>query len=304
MQPFPRTRRPVLGAACAALLIVGTVTAAHAQGVPGIDKNKCLAGKTKCVNKKIAGLLKCRANCQKNPKKCGAAQTKCETKVMDKFGGGAKPAKGCFAKLEAKEKLSKPESVCTTTGDTTAMEAKADAVVADLVATLEGGSPPFVDNGDGTVTNKVTGLQWEQKVPGSGCPHCVNDTYTWTATILGTVPDGTAFTSFLTTLNGGVTGVGDCDSSDGTTISGGFAGHCDWRLPTSVELQTILLEPFPCGTSPCIDPIFGPTASWSYWSSTTYVTPTSAWGVFFNDGFVFNDFKLGDSHVRAVRGGS
>ena len=37
---------------------------AQAQGVPGTDPNKCLAGKTKCVNKKAAGLFACRA-CQR-----------------------------------------------------------------------------------------------------------------------------------------------------------------------------------------------------------------------------------------------
>src|SRR5262249_27672856 len=37
------------------------------------------------------------------------------------------------------------------------------------------------------------------------------------------------------------------------------------------ELKTILLEPYGCGTSPCIDPIFGPTASNRYWSSSLSV---------------------------------
>jgi hypothetical protein len=74
-------------------------------------------------------------------------------------------------------------------------------------------------------------------------------------------------------------------SAGGTTISGCFAGHCDWRLPTSAELQTILLAPFPCGTNPCIDPIFGPTQSFDYWSATTFAgNPLSAWNVTFSDG--------------------
>ena len=71
-----------------------------------------------------------------------------------------------------------------------------------------------------------------------------------------------------------------------------FAGHNDWRLPSELgcngpgvwgppgytcgssdphELETILLEPYGCGTSPCIDPIFGPTASNRYWSSSLSV---------------------------------
>src|SRR5213594_3659825 len=96
----------------------------------------------------------------------------------------------------------------------------------------------FVDNGDGTVTDNETGLQWVQKVAGSSCPHCVNDTYTWSSSA---APDGSAFTSFLNTLNGGATGVGNCVSADGSTVTGGFNNHCDWRLPTIAELQTILL---------------------------------------------------------------
>lgn len=131
-----------------ATLLCGGPVLATAQGVPGVDKNKCLAGKTKCVSKKLAGLLKCRESCQKTPLKCGPAQTICEEKVMAKFDGGADPAKGCFAKLEAKEKPSKPESICTTTGDTASMEAEVDAVAAELLARLEG-TPPTC--GDGVV---------------------------------------------------------------------------------------------------------------------------------------------------------
>jgi len=165
----------------------------------------------------------------------------------------------------------------------------------------------FVDNGDGTVTDHQTGLIWEQKVAGSGCLHCVDDTYTWSGPFPSTAPDGTVFTSFLATLDGGTTGVGDCVSSNGSTQTGGFANHCDWRLPTIAELRTILLAPFPCGTSPCIDPVFGPTAAGEYRSSTTsftFSTPYDAWVVDFDDGQVFIDYKGNNGFVRAVRGGS
>ena len=164
----------------------------------------------------------------------------------------------------------------------------------------------WVDNGDGTVTDHVTGLTWEKKtdevVPDI---HDVDVKYAWSTG--PDDPDGTAFTVFLDTLNGGDGGVGDCDSSDGVTQSGGFAGHCDWRVPTIAELQTILLEPYPCSTDPCIDTdVFGPTVSELYWSSTRSTAyPDSAWTVFFaDDGYAFDDaFKTDEWHVRAVRGG-
>jgi len=155
--------------------------------------------------------------------------------------------------------------------------------------------PRFVDNGDGTVSDNQTHLVWEKKDDLGGI-HDKDNFYTWAPS--GTLPTGTAFTTFLGTLNNGT-------SSDGTAISGCFAGHCDWRLPTSAELQTILLAPYPCGTSPCIDPVFGPTVAFTYWSSTTYSsTPSGAWGVDFFDGSVFAGGKTDLGYVRAVRGGS
>lgn len=153
----------------------------------------------------------------------------------------------------------------------------------------------FIDNGDGTVGDRLTGLQWEQKsnldtVENLGDPHDADNRYTWSAVPFGTNADGTAFTSFLTTLNTG----------------GCFAGQCDWRLPTRTELQTILLpEPLPCTTSPCIDQgFFGPTAALFHYSSTTFATsPNVAWEVSFGNGSVDIILKSIAFHVRAVRGG-
>jgi hypothetical protein len=59
----------------------------------------------------------------------------------------------------------------------------------------------FVDNGDGTVTDKCTGLTWQQATPLS--------LYTW----------GEALQH--------------CEDLD-------FAGHDDWRLPNIIELQSIV----------------------------------------------------------------
>src|SRR5689334_20657511 len=84
-------------------------------------------------------------------------------------------------------------------------------------------------------------------------------------------------------------------------VTGGFAGHCDWRLPTVVELQTI----FDCRAgNPCIDAPFGPTASGAYWSSTDHSSsgPSLTWVVDFSDGSVgVYPADTGTAYVRAVR---
>ena len=143
----------------------------------------------------------------------------------------------------------------------------------------------FTDNGT-TVTDNLTGLQWEKKTDDATI-HDKDNRYSWSAGFT-TPADGTAFTTFLPALNS----------------AGCFAGQCDWRLPTIYELQTILSEAYPCTTSPCIDPVFGPTVADYYWSATTGATsPFSAWSVFFIDGLVVNYFKDDGYYVRAVRAG-
>jgi hypothetical protein len=71
------------------------------------------------------------------------------------------------------------------------------------------------------------------------------------------------------------------------------------------ELQTILLEPYPCGTDPCIDQtIFGPTEPSWYWSSTTASgSSADAWTVYFSDGWLDDGPKTASTFVRAVRSG-
>lgn len=177
---------------------------------------------------------------------------------------------------------------------------QANKIVPDPNGALE-------DCGDGTVWDPKTGLQWEQKTgtPGTnivcetaGCPdpHDVNNVYHWSSA--GTGADGNTFTDFLDKLNDPVFGTA-ATSNDAT---GCLAGHCDWRLANVVELKTIQ----DCSSgAPCIDPIFGPTASASYWSASTLAAnPNNAWLVSFNVGNVFALNKTGDSHVRAVRAGS
>jgi hypothetical protein len=151
----------------------------------------------------------------------------------------------------------------------------------------------LVDNGDGTVTDNLTGLVWEKKDDAGGI-HDKDNLYTW-STGAPWAENGSAFTDFLSGLNGG----------------GGFAGSNGWRLPTIAELQTILVEPYPCTIDPCIDVTFGPTQSDYYWSASTYGgDPSYASYVFFlgatvfdNGGLVIAYPKTNNGYVRAVRGG-
>ena len=106
----------------------------------------------------------------------------------------------------------------------------------------------------------------------------------------------------------------------------GFAGSCDWRLPTAVELAgrdsegtatggIVDLTVAGCvddGTvgsgAPCINAIFGPTASSYYWSSSTEAPGTPYYpayvsGVYFSGGFVGGGYKPTSWVVRAVRSG-
>jgi len=148
----------------------------------------------------------------------------------------------------------------------------------------------------GTFSGAVSGSWMGDDANFCPDPHDVNNLYAWSAT--GTVPDGAAFTGFLAKLN-------DCQSSDGTILTSGFAGHCDWRLPTIVEVQGIVdATGGQCGggSGGCIDPAFGPTQAYFYWSATTVAgNPARAWGAGFDGGGVDFTSMTASLYVRAVR---
>ena len=195
-------------------------------------------------------------------------------------------------------------------------------ILGGCVATPDGGAglcvpdataaPRFVDNGDGTVTDKKTCLMWEKKTGTVGvgvvctpatcaAPHDVNNRYTWSAGGAGgTAADGTVFTQFLEGVNGRLCATSTCPK---------LGGHSDWRLPLLSELQMIV-DPTKgnCGggSGACIDEtVFGPTVPNFYWSSSTNAgIPLNAWFVGFGNGSSdYNTKTFNDFYVRAVRGG-
>lgn len=105
-----------------------------APGGPVPFGNTCSAGKVKCVGALFASLFKCEVKA----KKAGlATDEECIAKAVAKFDGGGNPAKGCFAKLEAKQKLGKIKTLCDATGNTTVAGGKAAEFVAFVVVGLE-----------------------------------------------------------------------------------------------------------------------------------------------------------------------
>lgn len=140
----------------------------------------------------------------------------------------------------------------------------------------------YCDNGDGTATDKNTGLVWELK-DASGGIHDMDAEFSWSKT--PGKPDGTIFTEFLAQLNKEKLG-----------------GYDDWRIPTAKEIQTSqdMSEFDP--TNPWIP---GRTPGSYYWSSTMFCGPfenPGPWLVDISFGDIYPHLSLVPRRARAVRG--
>lgn len=135
----------------------------------------------------------------------------------------------------------------------------------------------FTDNGDGTVTHRVTGLTWMRCAMGM----------TWT----GTDCTGTASTYTW---------------EQATALTANFAGKSDWRLPSIAELNTIVERE---AYDPAINSEVFPGTPMSdnapiFWSHSPAVGNSGyGWYLRFSDGFVYNYYRINEGIVRLMRGG-
>jgi hypothetical protein len=151
-------------------------------------------------------------------------------------------------------------------------------------------SPRFTDNGDGTVTDNLTGLIWLED---ASC-----------ADLAGTDSNGSGDWSTALSASAALAD-GTCGLSDGSSAG-------DWRLPSRFELESLLdLEYY----GPALSNAAG-TAQWSegdafvgvqstyYWSSTSLANyPQYAWYVYLGNGNVSYRDKTNSHYVWPVRGG-
>jgi hypothetical protein len=194
--------------------------------------------------------------------------------------------------------------------------------------TATGGPTQFVDNGNGTVTDSVSGLTWEKKCEDCGGLHDVGSTLVWScrdgvsvSTMHPCQPSQEAsdacFAGATIDAAGDATvGCARCDELSfgflctSMTIwewlvavnAEGLGGHTDWTLPNQDQLASLLQ---PGDPTPTVDPLLGPSAS-AYWSSTTQAADaTLARVVLFASDEPPFDVKVSSKNaVRAVRGGT
>jgi hypothetical protein len=182
--------------------------------------------------------------------------------------------------------------------------------------TVQAGQPlAYGDNGDGTITDRNTGLMWEKKSNDDGL-HDQDTAYFWSGngtqeTIWDWLDDLNNTCANDDTVECTAGGETDCENA-GIGGACGFAGYRDWRIPNIRELQTIVNYG---ASGPLVDAVFSTecpegctvldcscTRGSTYWQSTTSPTgPVNAFVVSFGDGVVATPTKETSAFVRAVR---
>jgi len=225
-----------------------------------------------------------------------------------------------------------PESFIPTSPPPTAEQSTAPEQKDEAVAG-RGVTPVYRDNRDGTISDVNSGLMWEKKIKLDGIGdaanlHDADNCYPWAGTCAA---GGAECRVDADCSASGPCHAVDCQASPpaGLTIfkwveqlnATNFAGHNDWRMPSSGELYGIVnpLEEGDAATRAAFtgascgaacgnprDPACSCNHPGLYWAATKNESnPDSSWMMlFYCNGNLFLDLKSNRFYVRAVRGGA
>ena len=137
----------------------------------------------------------------------------------------------------------------------------------DIQAGVAWPEPRFTDNGDGTMTDNLTGLMWTKD---SNLPGVSMDWYS------------------------------ALDYSNNLTL----AGYLDWRLPNVNEMESLVNSNEANIATWLNSQVFTDVQADYYWSSTTNAGfEKSAWSIYMQDGQVYSYKKSNKNYVWSVRAG-
>ncbi len=138
-------------------------------------------------------------------------------------------------------------------------------------------NPRFADNGDQTMTDRLTGLVWNKQGNSPGPAACIPGTNkTWQDAL-----------SYVKCLN-----------------KNNYQGKSDWRLPNRNELASLVNHGQPNSAAWLNTLGFSHVQASNYWSSSTYdYTRWNAWSINMHDGAVTSCAKKRGINVWPVRSG-